>query len=60
VFEVDAGPLGYSDPAGPAVGWGAAFLVASSLGPAVKQAGQVVGLAPVFGGAPVKEIAVVS
>ena len=58
MFKVDAGPLGYSDPAGSALSLGAAFLVASSLRPAVSQAGQVVGPTPAsfFGGATVKHI----
>ena len=53
-------PFAYSDPAGSTLGWGAALLVASSVGSPVKQAGQVVGPAPAFVGAAVKEIAVVS
>jgi len=58
VFRVDAGPIGHSDPVGSALGLRAAVLVASSLGPAVCEAGQVVGLTPasVFGGATVKHI----
>ena len=58
MFRVDAGPIGHSDPVGSALGLGAAVLVASSLGPAVSQAGQVVGPTPasVFGGATVKHI----
>ena len=58
MFKVHAGPLGYSDPAGSALGFGAAVLATSLLGPAVSQAGQVVGPTPasVFGGATVKHI----
>ena len=57
---MDAGPFAYSDPAGSALSLGAAVLVASSLGPAVRQAGQVVGPAPGFVGAAIKENAIVS
>ena len=60
MLKVHAGPLGYSDPAGSALGLGAAVLVASSLGPAVRKAGQLVGTAPGFGGATVKENAIVN
>ncbi len=55
---MDAGPFACSDQAVSTLSLGAAVLVASSLGPAVKQAGQVVYSAPasVFGGATVKHI----
>ena len=57
---MDTGPFAYSDPAGSALGWGAAFLVASLLGPAIRQAGQAAGTAPGFVGAAVKENVIVS
>ena len=58
MFRVHAGPIGHSDPVGSALRLGAAVLVASSIGPAVSQVGQVVGptSASVFGGATVKHI----